>query len=141
MPENSLFIRGIISWVGFKQIGIKYHPNERFAGQTKYSMTKMLKFATSGITAFSTKPLKLSIFIGFAIAIAAFIYAVFAMYEAFFTSRTIPGWTSVIVSVLFIGGIQLIMIGIVGEYLGKLFMENKRRPNYIISETNLNNLP
>lgn len=139
LPENYLFIRGLTSWVGFHQIGIEYKPEKRFSGQTKYSLKRMVHFASSGITSFSTKPLRLSIYLGFFIAIVSFIYGLFAIYEAIFTSNVIQGWTSVIVSVLFIGGIQLIMIGILGEYLGKLFMENKRRPNYIIKETNLKN--
>jgi dolichol-phosphate mannosyltransferase len=136
LQENYLFIRGLISWVGFKQIGIEFKTNERFTGSTKYSFYKMIKFATSGISAFSVKPLKLSILIGFFVALVSFIYALYAVYVSIFTNHTIQGWTSVIVSVLFMGGIQLIMIGILGEYLGKLFIENKRRPNYIISETN-----
>lgn len=137
LPENYLFIRGIIAWLGFKQTAIEYLPNERFSGTTKYSLRKMFHFATSGITAFSTKPLKISIFVGFIIALMAFIYGLYAIYAALFTTKVMPGWTSVIISVLFIGGIQLITIGILGEYLGKLFMENKRRPNYVIKENNL----
>jgi len=137
LPENYLFIRGLTSWVGFHQIGIEYSLEKRFSGQTKYSLKRMIHFASSGITSFSTKPLRLSIYLGFFIAIVSFIYGLFAIYQAIFTSNVIQGWTSVIVSVLFIGGIQLIMIGILGEYLGKLFMENKRRPNYVIKETNL----
>lgn len=137
LPENYLFIRGLTSWVGFNQIAIEYYPEKRFSGKSKYSLNRMIHFASSGITSFSTKPLKLSIYLGFTIAMISFIYGLFAIYEAIFTSNVIQGWTSVIVSVLFIGGIQLIMIGILGEYLGKLFMENKRRPNYVIKETNL----
>jgi dolichol-phosphate mannosyltransferase len=136
LKENYLFIRGLISWVGFKQIGIEFKTNERYSGTTKYSVYKMIKLAISGISSFSVKPLKLSILIGFFVALVSFIYALYAVYVSIFTNYTIQGWTSVIVSVLFMGGIQLIMIGILGEYLGKLFIENKRRPNYIISETN-----
>jgi dolichol-phosphate mannosyltransferase len=95
----------------------------------------MVGFASAGITSFSVKPLKISIFIGSIIAFLAFVYGIYAIYIELFTPKAITGWTSVIVSVLFIGGIQLIMIGILGEYLGKLFIENKRRPNYIVSET------
>jgi len=89
------------------------------------------------ITSFSTKPLKVSIYTGFVFAFSAFLYGLYAIYETLFTDNTITGWTSLIVSILFIGGIQLIMIGILGEYLGKLFVENKRRPNYIVRETNI----
>ncbi len=138
LKENYLFLRGMVSWMGFKQTAITYISSERKAGKTKYSFRKMMKFAFSGITSFSTKPLQLSTFFGFIIAGAAFVYAIYALIAPLFTAVVIEkGWTSLIVSVLFIGGIQLIMIGILGEYLGKLFIENKRRPNYIIKETNM----
>ncbi|HEX7583412.1 MAG TPA: glycosyltransferase family 2 protein [Prolixibacteraceae bacterium] len=135
--ENYLFFRGIIPWMGFKQTIVPFIANERFAGTTKYTFRKMLRFATTGVTAFSVKPLKLSIYLGSAIALLSFIYGLYAAYIHLFTDRAITGWTSVIFSVLFIGGINLLMLGIIGEYLGKLFIENKRRPNYLISETNL----
>jgi dolichol-phosphate mannosyltransferase len=135
--ENYLFFRGIIPWMGFKQTVVPFTANERFAGTTKYTFKKMLKFATTGVTAFSVKPLKLSIYLGTIIAIGAFIYGLFALYVHLFTDRAVTGWTSVIISVLFVGGINLLMLGIIGEYLGKLFIENKRRPNYLIADTNI----
>ena len=138
LNENFLFYRGLIPWIGFKQVYIEYLPQERYAGKTKYSMSKMIHFASSGITSFSVKPLKLSIFLGFIIALASFIYILYAIYISLLTDKAIPGWTSTIVSVLFIGSIQLIMIGILGNYLGKLFIENKNRPNYIIDEKSTN---
>ncbi len=136
-PENFLFFRGIIPWMGFKQTVVPFTANERFAGTTKYTFKKMLKFATTGVTAFSVKPLRISIYLGSVIALLAFIYGLYAVYIHFFTTQAITGWTSVIISVLFVGGINLLMLGIIGEYLGKLFIENKRRPNYLISETNI----
>jgi len=136
-PENFLFFRGIIPWMGFRQINVPFKANERFAGTTKYTFKKMLKFASTGVTAFSVKPLKISIYLGSVIAFLAFLYGLYAAYIHIFTDRAITGWTSVIISVLFVGGINLLMLGIIGEYLGKLFIENKRRPNYLISETNL----
>ncbi len=136
-PENFLFFRGIIPWMGFRQTNVEFQANERFAGTTKYTLKKMLKFATTGVTAFSVKPLRLSIYLGSIIAFLAFLYGIYAAWVFFFTDRALTGWTSVIVSVLFVGGINLLMLGIIGEYLGKLFIENKRRPNYLISETNL----
>lgn len=136
-PENFLFFRGIIPWMGFKQTIVPFVANERFAGTTKYTFRKMLKFATTGVTAFSVKPLRLSIYLGSAIALLTFLYGLYAVYIHLFTDRAITGWTSVIISVLFVGGINLLMLGIIGEYLGKLFIENKRRPNYLISETNM----
>jgi len=137
MPEHDPFLRGIIKWVGFRQTVISFVPEKRFAGKTGYSLSRKIRFAASGITSFSTKPLKVSIYTGFIFAFSAFLYGLYAIYETLFTDNTITGWTSLIVSILFIGGIQLIMIGILGEYLGKLFVENKRRPNYIVRETNI----
>jgi polyisoprenyl-phosphate glycosyltransferase len=135
--ENFLFFRGLIPWMGFRQINVEYTAAERFAGTTKYTLKKMLKFATTGVTAFSVKPLRLSIYFGSTIALLSFLYGLYAAYIHLFTDLAITGWTSVILSVLFVGGINLLMLGIIGEYLGKLFIENKRRPNYLISETNL----
>lgn len=135
--ENYLFFRGIIPWMGFKQTTVEFTAAERFAGTTKYTFRKMLKFATTGVTAFSVKPLRISIYLGSIIALLSFIYGLYAVYVHFFTNQAVAGWTSVIISVLFVGGINLLMLGIIGEYLGKLFIENKRRPNYLISETNL----
>lgn len=135
--ENYLFFRGIIPWMGFKQTDISFKAQERFAGKSKYTLKKMLKFASAGVTAFSVKPLKISIYLGSVIALLTFIYGIYAVYIHLFTDKALVGWTSVIMSVLFIGGINLLMLGIIGEYLGKLFIENKRRPNYLISETNL----
>ncbi len=134
MPETNLFFRGMIPWLGFKQIGIPYRANEREAGETKFSFGKMLNLALSGVTGFSIRPLRLSLFAGLTIALLAAIYGFYAIVMALFTDKTITGWTSVIVSVLFLSGIQLIVLGIMGEYIGKLFMEIKRRPHYVIEE-------
>lgn len=136
--ENFLFFRGIVPWMGFKQAVVPFTANERYAGSTKYTFKKMLKFATAGVTSFSVKPLRISIYLGSAIALLSFFYGLYALYIFAFTNHAITGWTSVIISVLFVGGINLLMLGIIGEYLGKLFIENKRRPNYLISETNFN---
>ena len=135
--ESNLFFRGIIPTLGFKQIGIPYHPHERFSGTTKYSFSKMLKFALTGITSSSAKPLYFSIYLGVFFAFLAFLYGVYAIYISIFTDDAVLGWTSLIASILFIGGLQLIMMGIVGVYLGKLFTQSKNRPNYIIDEKKL----
>ena len=135
--EENLFMRGMISWLGFKQYGIKYNPEERHWGKTKYTFKKMVKFAIAGITSFSVRPLHMSTICGYIIAFFAFLYALYAVFVRLFTENTVSGWTSVLVAVLFIGGIQLISIGILGEYLGKLFMESKKRPSYIIREKNV----
>jgi len=135
--ENFLFFRGIFPWMGFRQTNIVFTANDRFAGATKYTFKKMLKFATSGVTSFSVKPLRLSVYLGFLIAFFSFLYGLYAAFIYLFTNQAITGWTSVIISVLFVGGINLLMLGIIGEYLGKLFIENKQRPNYLVSESNL----
>lgn len=135
--ENNLFYRGIIPGLGFKQYGIEYIPNERFSGNTKYTFSKMVRFALTGITSSSAKPLYFSIYLGAFLALCSFFYALYAIYVSIFTTEAVAGWTSTIASILFIGGIQLMMLGIVGIYLGKLFSESKKRPNYIIEESNI----
>jgi dolichol-phosphate mannosyltransferase len=134
--ENYIFLRGLIPWMGFRQTTIQFEPSERYAGKTKYSFVRMLRLALDGITSFSNRPLYLSIAIGSVIAGLAFLYGIYAVYVHLFTEDALPGWTSITASVLFIGGIQLIMLGIIGIYLGKLFIENKKRPNYIIRQKN-----
>lgn len=138
--ENYLFLRALFSWMGFRQATVDYKAGERFAGKSKYTLKKMVRLATTGITSFSIKPLRISIYLGFIFAILAFAYGIYALVAYCFTDITIPGWTSILMSVLLVGGINLLMLGIIGEYLGKLFIENKKRPNYIISETNLEKL-
>jgi len=137
--ESNLFIRGLIPALGFKQESIDYKPHKRFAGETKYSFSKMIRFALTGITSLSAKPLYFSIYFGVFFAMLAFIYGLYAIYIFAFGHEAIPGWTSIIASILLIGGIQLIMIGIIGIYLGKVFAQSKGRPNYIIAEKNTKN--
>ena len=140
LGERDLFLRGLVRWVGFRQTALKYTPGERQEGRSKYSVHRKLKFAAAGITSFSTRPLKISMIFGFVFAFLAFIYGMYAIYIALFTDKSVTGWASLMVSILFIGGIQLIMIGILGEYLGKMFLENKQRPTYIIRDTNIESL-
>lgn len=132
--EYSIFIRGMINWVGFNGIQIKYKPNERFSGTSKYSLRKMISFALDGITSFSSAPLQISMVFGLFISLLSFIYMAYALYINFFTNRALEGWTSIIISILFIGGIQLISIGILGEYMSKIFYEVKKRPRYLVSK-------
>ncbi len=132
MKEQHRFVRGMVSWVGFKQIGLEYDRYERFAGETKYPLKKMLQFAFDGITSFSTKPLKLASFLGMSAASLGFLYGLFVIYQRLFTDTTVEGWTSLIVISLFLGGIQLLMLGILGEYLGRVSDESKNRPLYIV---------
>ena len=133
--ENTMFYRGIISWMGFKQYGIVYQPADRLYGTSKYTIKKMFAFALSGITSFSVFPLQISTIIGTTISIFAFIYTIYALIIHFFTDKAVSGWTSILICVLFLGGIQLIMLGIIGEYIGKLFIESKHRPPYIVGES------
>ncbi|MGD0821877.1 MAG: glycosyltransferase family 2 protein [Desulfomonilia bacterium] len=132
--ENWLFLRGIIAWLGFKQIGIEYVVQKRHAGKSKYSFRKMLSLSIQGITSFSIMPLRIAAFLGILFSIGSFIYIMYALYAKLILGIAIVGWTSVLISVLFLGGIQLIFLGILGEYLGKMFIETKNRPNYIINE-------
>lgn len=132
LDESYLFIRGLVSWVGFKQTAISYRPQDRFAGESNYTYRKMFSLALSGITSFSIRPLQLSMLLGLLIASLAGIYGLYVIYIFAFTQQAMPGWASTTASVLFIGGVQLIMLGVLGEYVGKGFMEGKRRPPYII---------
>lgn len=135
--EYYLFIRGLVSWVGFRQFAIYYTPNKRLHGKTKYSLRKMISFAANGLTSFSVKPLRIAIYFGFFISLLSFIYGIYAVIMSIYSDKAVVGWGSVIISVLFIGGVQMFLIGLLGEYLGKLFFESKRRPRYIIKESNL----
>jgi glycosyltransferase involved in cell wall biosynthesis len=136
--EKNPFMRGLVKWVGFKQHCFDYQPDARFSGTTKYSFKKMFLFALDGITSFSIKPLTLAAWVGFIISMIGFIYGVAALFTFFFTNRNVSGWTSLVIGVMFIGGMQLLILGIIGEYIGKLFIQSKGRPNYIVRKTSLN---
>ena len=133
--ENDLFLRGAISWVGFRQCRILYEPAARYAGRSKYSFRKMLKLAAMGITSFSTRPLYLSVLLGFGMFLFASLFGAETIYEHYFTNATVSGWTTLVLLMVLIGGVQFIMIGIIGVYLGKTFVEVKGRPAYIIGDT------
>lgn len=134
MREKNRFVRGMVSWIGFKQIGIPFVREERFAGETKYTLSKMIKFSLDGIVSFSTKPLKFTVHIGFTLAILSFLYACYLIVNKLLFSNVIEGWTSMVVIVLFIGGIQMIALGIIGEYIARIYEESKNRPLYITKE-------
>jgi len=134
LPEKSRYIRGLVSWVGFKQVPLEYEREERFAGVTKYPFRKMLTFAMDAITSFSYKPLKLATMIGFLISLLSFLYIIYVIYQVFFTDRTITGWASTIAAILFTQGIVLMILGLMGEYIGRIYTEIQNRPNYIIQE-------
>jgi len=133
MPERDRFTRGLVSWMGFRQAIVEYQAEPRAAGETKYSLQKMMHFALNGITSFSSKPLRISFYMGCLISLTGLLYAVYAVAE-FFVGNTFPGWTSILVSLLIIGGVILINLGIVGEYIARIFNEVKGRPLYFIRE-------
>lgn len=137
MPEKNKFLRGQISWIGYNQTFVEYDRDERLAGETSYPFSKMLRFALDGITAFSDLPLKIVTYFGFFVSGVAFLVMIYALYSRFLTSDYEPGWTSLIISVLFIGGIQMIAIGIIGEYLSRMNHNIRNRPLYIIKDSNL----
>ncbi len=134
MPERSRFLRGLVPWVGFKQIGLQYDRAERTAGTTKYPLRKMVKLASDGITSFSTLPLRLSLWLGLGSSVVGALLAIWALVSKFALHTTQPGWTSLLIAVVFLGGIQLITIGIIGEYIGRIYEEVKQRPLYIVQE-------
>jgi len=133
LPEKNRYIRGLVSWVGFKQIPVEYVREERFAGITKYPLRKMITFAMDAITSFSQKPLKLGTMLGFSISLLSFLYILYVMYR-FFTGQTIAGWASTVAAVMFTQGIVLMILGLMGEYIGRIYTELQNRPTYIIQE-------
>ncbi|QJD98480.1 glycosyltransferase family 2 protein [Mucilaginibacter robiniae] len=136
LNENGLFIRGLIKWLGFKQYAIHYQCDARFSGKSKYNLKKMVKFAVQGITAFSVRPLYMATGIGLFFSMVAVLYIPYILIS-YFTGHAVSGWASLIATIVFFGGVQLMVLGIIGMYLGKLFMQSKQRPNYIIRSTNL----
>ena len=137
MPEKSKYIRGQISWIGYKQTFVNYHRDARIYGKTNYPLRKMLRFALDGITAFSDKPLKIASGLGIVAAIVSLLALVYALVAHFCFNSTITGWTSLILSVLFIGGVQLITIGIIGDYIARINNDVRNRPLYILEENNM----
>ena len=133
MRERHRFIRGLVAWSGYKQIGVEYDRDARFAGGTKFSTAKMLRFALDGITAFSEIPLKFASWFGFVVSLFAFIYAL-AVLVMNQLGMNLPGYTSTMIAVLFLGGVQLLGIGILGEYIGRIYDEIKGRPLYLVAE-------
>jgi dolichol-phosphate mannosyltransferase len=132
MKEPDRFIRGLISWIGFKQTGLEYHRQGRYEGETKYTFFRMLKFSLDGITSFSAMPLRLVSIFGMICAVFGFLYGSYAVYVKLFTDRAIVGWTSQVVIVVFMGGVQLLSIGLIGEYLRRVSEQVKQRPLYMI---------
>lgn len=134
MPERDRFIRGMVSWLGFSQVAVPYRRGPRLAGETKYPLFKMIRFAADGIVSFSSVPLKLAAWLGFAVSGAATLGILFALCARLFGRDWVQGWTSLVIAVLFLGGVQLICMGIIGEYVGRIYAESKRRPLYVVRE-------
>ncbi len=132
--EQHRYMRGLVSWVGFQQGGVSYVRDPRYAGETKYPFKKMVKFALDGVTSFSTVPLRMAISLGFFIVMICLAVAIYALGARFIFHVTIQGWTSLILVVVFIGGVQLIVLGVLGEYIGRIYEEVKGRPLYIAEE-------
>jgi dolichol-phosphate mannosyltransferase len=132
LPERNRFLRGLVCWVGFRRTGLLYDRAERVAGTSKYPLKKMMRFAMDGITSFSSLPLRISFSAGLVATFIAFVIGVWGVVEKFVHPMTTsPGWTSLIVAIVFLGGVQLIGIGILGEYIGRIYDEVKQRPMYI----------
>lgn len=134
--EYDLFYRGLVKWIGFKQISLAYQPEKRLSGETKYSYKKMISFGLKGFTSFSTKPLYFAAYLGMIFSLLSTLSIPYIIH-AFYTGSQVPGWASVIAAIVFFGGINLMILGIIGIYLSKLFTQSKSRPHYIIKESNL----
>lgn len=134
LPERSRYVRGLVSWVGFKQTSVEYKREKRFAGETKYPLKKMIKLAGDGIFSFSYKPLKLATFTGMIISALSFIYLIVVLIQKFVKNDVASGWASSMAVSLFFNGVMLIVLGIMGEYVGRIYEEVKARPLYIVGE-------
>jgi dolichol-phosphate mannosyltransferase len=134
MPERDRFLRGMVTWVGFRQAAVMYRRAARHAGETKYPLAKMIRFATDGVLSFSFTPLRLAIYTGFIVMGFALLGIIYALVERFIIGDVVRGWASIFVAVLFMSGVQLISIGIIGEYIGRIYGEVKHRPLYFVQE-------
>ena len=134
MPERDRFMRGMTAWVGFRQEPLLYDRAERFAGTTKYPLSKMVRFAADGIVSFSSVPLKIAIVMGFIVAGLSGVGILYALFMRLFTHTWVPGWTLLFIALLFIGGIQMMFLGVLGEYVGRVYGEVKRRPLYLVKD-------
>lgn len=133
LPEQARFIRGMVAWIGFRQVPFVYDRAERLAGETKYPLGKMIRFALDAVTGFSTAPLRFASHVGLALTGVTAIVLLYVI-ASFFMGRTIQGWTSTMLVVLFLGAVQMFVLGMIGEYLGRLYVESKRRPLYLVAD-------
>lgn len=134
LRERNRFMKGLYSWIGYKQIGIPYHRDIRYAGSSKWNYWKLWNFALEGLTSFTTMPLKLATYIGVLTSFGAFAFGVFVIVKTMLYGEKVAGYPSLMVTMLFLGGVQLIALGVIGEYLGRISDESKQRPLYIVSE-------
>src|SRR6185369_15260949 len=134
LREQHRFMRGMVAWLGLKEAILPYHRSARVAGETKYSMMKMLRFAWTAITSFSALPLRLSVFFGFFVAACGLGYAIFSVYAEHVLKATVPGWTSLVCLNIVFSGVTLVAIGLVGEYVAHIYEEAKGRPLYVVSD-------
>lgn len=132
LPESERFMKGLFAWVGFKTSVVEYKRDVRVAGDTSFNGWKLWNLAIEGITSFSTFPLKVWLYMGFVVSFISFLYGIFIIFKTIFLGVDMPGYASTMTTILFLGGIQLIGIGVLGEYIGRIYMESKRRPTYII---------
>ncbi|KIX15648.1 bactoprenol glucosyl transferase [Dethiosulfatarculus sandiegensis] len=137
LKEQNRYMKGIVSWIGYKSIIVKYTPEVRQNGETKFSLFKLLELAVNGIVGFSTLPLRLWFYLGLSIAMPSLLYALYLIIRTLILGRDVPGYASLMVSLLFFGGVQLIAIGVIGEYVGKILIETKKRPLYLIKYIDL----
>ncbi|MGM5025776.1 glycosyltransferase family 2 protein [Tardiphaga sp. 862_B3_N4_1] len=138
LSEHDFFLRGIIPWVGFSTYKLNYVPDQRMHGTTKYSLRKMISFAASGVVANSIQPLRLATFLALAIAGIGALYAIYALSIFLLYGRVVPGWTSVALIVSIIGSLQLFVLGVLGEYVGRILRETRKRPGFVVGRSNLN---
>jgi dolichol-phosphate mannosyltransferase len=127
-------VRGIVAWVGFRQIAVLYDRPGRAAGETKYPLRKMIRFAIDGITSFSVLPLRFATYLGMFISVASVVYAAWALFDKIVLHATVQGWTTTVVLVALLSSVQLLMIGILGEYVGRIYEQVKLRPLYIVGD-------
>ena len=132
LPEQHRFMKGLFAWVGFPQTAVLYDRDPRNAGETKWNYWSLWNFALEGLTSFTITPLLLSTYFGFSVAFLAFLYGIFIVFKALFFGEAVQGYPTIMVTILFLGGVQLIVLGVIGEYLGRTFNESKRRPLYFI---------
>jgi dolichol-phosphate mannosyltransferase len=134
MPERARYLRGMTSWIGFRQIGVAYHRDPRYAGTSKYPLAKLLRLASDGIASFSIAPIRLLTRLGLAMIVFCAGVLAWTLYTRFFTRNAPQGWTSVLAVVLLLGGVQMVGMGIVGQYIARIFEETKQRPLYFVAD-------